>query len=64
VLIDFETGDSYRDGIFAGAGVTAHFGERVTEFLFYNISFGSQNYTNNIISAGLNISFSKTHVLI
>ncbi len=54
---DFETGDPYRDSMFAGAGVTAQFGERLTGSFFYNVNFGSQNYTNNIISAGLNISF-------
>jgi outer membrane autotransporter protein len=54
---DFSTGDPYRDSMFAGAGVTAQIGERVTGSVFYNVNFGSQNYTNNIISAGLNISF-------
>ena len=54
---DFSTGDPYRDSMFAGAGVTAQIGDRVTGSVFYNVNFGSQNYTNNIISAGLNISF-------
>lgn len=54
---DFSTGDPYRDSMFAGAGVTAQFGERVTGSVFYNVNFGSQNFSNNIISAGLNLSF-------
>jgi len=54
---DFSTGDPYRNSIFAGVGVSAKIGERVTSSLFYNVNFGSQNYSNNIISASLNISF-------
>jgi outer membrane autotransporter protein len=54
---DYETTDPYRDSVFAGAGVTAQFGENLSGSLFYNINFGSQTYQNNMISAGLNFSF-------
>ena len=54
---DFETGDPYRNSVFAGAGVTAQFGERWNASLFYNVNFGSQTYQSNMISAGLNFSF-------
>jgi outer membrane autotransporter protein len=54
---DFETTDPYRDSVFAGAGVTAQFGERWNASLFYNINFGSQTYQSNMVSAGLNFSF-------
>jgi outer membrane autotransporter protein len=54
---DFETSDPYRDSVFAGAGITAQFGERWNASLFYNINFGSQTYQSNMVSAGLNFSF-------
>jgi len=54
---DFETTDPYRDSVFAGAGVTAQFGKNLSGSVFYNINFGSQTYQNNMVSAGLNISF-------
>ena len=54
---DFETSDPYRDSVFAGAGVTAQFGERWNASLFYNVNFGSQTYQSNMVSAGLNFSF-------
>jgi outer membrane autotransporter protein len=54
---DYETTDPYSNSVFAGAGVTAQFGERWNASLFYNVNFGSQTYQNNIISAGLNFSF-------
>ena len=54
---DFETTDPYRDSVFAGAGVTAQFGERWNASLFYNVNFGSQTYQSNMVSAGLNFSF-------
>ena len=54
---DFETGDPYRNSVFAGAGVTAQFGERWNASVFYNVNFGSQTYQSNMVSAGLNFSF-------
>ena len=54
---DFETTDPYRDSVFAGAGVTAQFGERWNASVFYNVNFGSQTYQSNMVSAGLNFSF-------
>ena len=54
---DFETTDPYRNSVFAGAGVTAQFGKNLSGSVFYNINFGSQTYQNNMVSAGLNISF-------
>ena len=54
---DYETSDPYRNSVFAGAGVTAQFGERWNASLFYNINFGSQTYQSNMVSAGLNFSF-------
>ena len=54
---DFETTAPYRNSVFAGAGVTAQFGERWNASLFYNVNFGSQTYQSNMVSAGLNFSF-------
>jgi outer membrane autotransporter protein len=54
---DFETTEPYRNSVFAGAGVTAQFGEHWNASVFYNINFGSQTYQSNMVSAGLNFSF-------
>ena len=54
---DFETEAPYRNSIFAGAGVSAKIGDRWTASAFYNVNFGAQGYTNNIISASFNFSF-------
>jgi outer membrane autotransporter protein len=53
----YEADTPYLNSIFGGAGVSAQFGERVSGSVFYNVNFGSQTFTDNIISAGLNISF-------
>jgi outer membrane autotransporter protein len=53
----YDTGDPYRDSVFAGAGVSAKFDKDWTASLFYNINFGAQTYQNNIVSAGLNLAF-------
>jgi outer membrane autotransporter protein len=54
---DYETTALYRDSVFAGAGVTAQFGENLSGSIFYNINFGSETYQSNMISTGLNFSF-------
>ena len=54
---DYGTSGPYRDSVFGGVGVSAKFGERWTASLFYNINFGNIDFTNNIISADLNVSF-------
>jgi fibronectin-binding autotransporter adhesin len=54
---DYETESPYRNSVFAGAGVSARFGDRWSASVFYNVNFGSENYTNNIISTSLGFSF-------
>jgi hypothetical protein len=54
---DYETDAPYRNSVFGGAGVSARFGDRWNASVFYNVNFGSQNYTNNIISTSLGLSF-------
>jgi outer membrane autotransporter protein len=54
---DYETDVPYRDSVFAGAGISAKFGDRWTASVYYNVNFGAANYTNNIISASFNIGF-------
>jgi outer membrane autotransporter protein len=54
---DYATGDPYFNSVFGGAGVSTQIGENITGSLFYNVNFGSENFLNNIISAGLNVSF-------
>ncbi len=53
----YGTSGPYRDSIFGGVGMSTKFGERWTASLFYNINFGNIDFTNNIISADLNLSF-------
>ena len=54
---DYETGEPYRNSVFGGAGVSAKVGARWNASVFYNVNFGSENYTNNIISTSLGFSF-------
>jgi outer membrane autotransporter protein len=53
----YATSAPYRDSLFGGVGVTAKFGEQWSGSIFYNVNFGNNEFTNNIISADLNISF-------
>jgi len=53
----YATTAPYRNSAFGGVGVTAKLGERWSGSLFYNVNFGSENYTNNIISTSLNFAF-------
>jgi fibronectin-binding autotransporter adhesin len=54
---DYETETPYRDSVFGGVGVSARFGERWNASAFYNVNFGAEGYTNNIISTSLGFSF-------
>ncbi|MDX2081353.1 MAG: autotransporter domain-containing protein [Terrimicrobiaceae bacterium] len=54
---NYETETPDRDSIFAGAGLSAQFGERWNAFFYYNTSFGNQQYLNHSISAGLGWKF-------
>jgi len=54
---DYGTEDPYRNSVFAGVGVSAKIGDRWTASTFYNVNFGADGYTNNIISASFSISF-------
>jgi outer membrane autotransporter protein len=53
----YETIAPARDSVFAGAGVSAQFGERWNAFLYWNVDFGRQSYFGNSISGGLNWKF-------
>lgn len=53
----FETSAPGRDSVFAGAGVSANFGERWMTSFYYNADFGRQDFTNHIISANLTFKF-------
>ena len=54
---DFKTNAPYGSSAFAGAGVSAQFGESWSGAIFYNVSFGSQHFVNNSISASVNLAF-------
>ncbi|HRJ72164.1 MAG TPA: autotransporter domain-containing protein [Terrimicrobiaceae bacterium] len=53
----YETSTPDRDSIFAGAGVSAQFGERWNGYVYYNADFGRQDYIGQMISTGLNWKF-------
>ncbi len=53
----YETSTPARDSVFAGAGVSAQFGDRWNAFFYYNVDFGRQDYLGNSISGGLNWKF-------
>ncbi len=46
-----------RDAVYAGAGFTVQIGDRVNFNAFYNADFARQDFSSNMISDGLNISF-------
>ena len=54
---DYETSAPYRNSVFGGAGISAKFGDRCTGSVFYNVNFGAEGYTNNIISTSLGFAF-------
>jgi fibronectin-binding autotransporter adhesin len=53
----YETSAPARDSVFAGAGISAQFGERWNAFFYWNVDFGRQDYFGNSISGGLNWKF-------
>jgi fibronectin-binding autotransporter adhesin len=53
----YETTAPARDSVFAGAGVSAQFGERWNAFVYWNVDFGRQTYFGNSVSGGLNWKF-------
>jgi len=54
---DYETSAPYRNSVFGGAGISAKIGDRWSASVFYNVNFGAEGYTNNIISTSLGFSF-------
>ena len=54
---DYETSAPYRNSVFGGAGISANFANRWSASVFYNVNFGGDGYTNNIISTSLGLSF-------
>ncbi len=53
----YETSTPDRDSVFAGAGISAQFGERWSGYVYYNADFGRQDYIGQMISTGLNWKF-------
>jgi len=53
----YETSAPARDSVFAGAGISARFGDRWDAYVYYNADFGRQDYLSHIISAGLGFKF-------
>jgi autotransporter-associated beta strand protein len=54
---DYETSAPYSNSVFGGAGISAKVGDRWSASVFYNVNFGAEGYTNNIISTSLGFSF-------
>lgn len=53
----YSTSAPARDAVFAGAGITAQFGERWNATLYYNADFGRQSYISHSVNMGLNFKF-------
>lgn len=53
----FDTGNPSRDSVFAGAGVSIRLGRDWTASAFYNVNFGNPDFTDNIVSLSLGVSF-------
>lgn len=53
----FETGNPDRDSVFAGAGVSVNFGDRLSTYLYYNANFARPDFLGNMISGGLSWKF-------
>jgi hypothetical protein len=53
----FDTGNPERDGVFAGAGLGFRIGRAWTASAYYNVNFGNPDFTDNIVSLSLGISF-------
>lgn len=54
---DYTTTAPARDAVFAGAGVTVQVGDRWNASFYYNADFGRGDFTSQMISGGLGISF-------
>ena len=54
---DYETSAPNRNSVFGGAGISAKIGDRWSGSVFYNVNFGTEGYTNNIISISLGFAF-------
>lgn len=53
----YQTSNPDRDSVFAGAGVSAQFGDRWSAFCFYNADFGRQDYLAHMITVGAGWKF-------
>ena len=54
---DYETSAPNRNSVFGGAGISANFADRWSASVFYNVNFGGEGYTTNIIITSLGFSF-------
>ena len=54
---DYKTSAPYRNSVFGGVGISAKFADRWSASVFYNVNFGAEGYTNNIISTSLGFAF-------
>lgn len=53
----FDTANPNRNSAFAGAGLNMRLGQTWTASAFYNVDFGTPDFTNNIISLSLSWNF-------
>jgi autotransporter-associated beta strand protein len=54
---DYETSAPYSNSVFGRAGISAKVGDRWSGSVSYNVNFGAEGYTNNIISTSLGFPF-------
>jgi len=50
---DYSTAAPARDSVYAGAGLTAQFGDRWNANFYYNADFGRQDFVSHMITTGL-----------
>lgn len=51
----YETSSPARDSVFAGAGVSAQFGNRWSGFMYYNIDAGRRDFLGHMVSGGVGL---------
>jgi fibronectin-binding autotransporter adhesin len=54
---NYETAAPDRDSVFAGAGITARFGNNLNAFFYYNADFARSDFLSHAVSTGIGIRF-------
>ncbi len=54
---DYSTSAPDRDSAWAGAGISAQFGETWNANFYYNANFGREDFVSHMISGGFGLNF-------